>query len=105
MTTKSRLERLQEMAQKNPQDAFAWYGLAMEFKGQEKYADAAETFEQLLKAHPGYTPAYFHYGMSLKALGQNGKAVTVLTRGIQIASEKGDWHARDELQAALQELS
>ena len=59
-------------------------------------------FEQLLGKNPGYTAAYFHYGMTLKQLGEEEKAKEVLSKGVRVAEEKGEKRAREEM---LEELN
>lgn len=99
-----RVEQLKALIEKNPQDAFPRYGLAMEYKNQANYQNAIQIFDQLLEQHSDYTAAYFHFGMSLRALGQGQRAEEIFKRGIEVAGKKGESHARDELQAALAEL-
>lgn len=100
----TRLERLEKLVEKNPQDSFAWYGLAMENKRQGRNQEAADVFEQLLGRDSGYTAAYFHYAVTLKELGEEEKTRQVLAKGVQVAAEKGEQRARDEMQEALDEL-
>ena len=104
MDSDTRVERLQKLIEKNPQDSFAWYGLAMEYKKHERHQEAAHAFQQLLGKNPGHTAAYFHYGMTLKQLGEEEKAKEVLTKGVQVAGEKGEQRARDEMQEELNAL-
>ncbi len=99
-----RLKRLKEFVERNPNDAFAWYGLAMEYQSQEQYEQAIEAFAQLVQRTPDYVAAYFQYGMTLQEIGNVQKAIEVFQKGIQVASEKGDTHARDELVTVLNTL-
>jgi Tfp pilus assembly protein PilF len=100
-----RTERLRILAEKKPEDAFPRYGLAMEYKNQGNHAEAIPLFEQLLEHHPEYIAAYFHFGMSLQAVGQEERAEQVFRQGVDMAERKGELHAKEELQAALAELS
>ncbi len=104
MDSDSRLEHLQKLVEKNPLDSFAWYGLAMEYKNQGRHQESADAFEQLLGKKPGYTAAYFHYGMTLKQLGEEEKAKEVLSKGVQVAEEKGEGRAREEMLEELKAL-
>ena len=101
---KSRLERLKEIVEKKPQDAFAWYGLAIEYKNQGRYQEAIETFDRLLKEDRTYTAAYFHYGQVLTEAGQGEKAEEIFSRGVQVAETNNDRHAQQELLQALDDL-
>ena len=99
-----RIERLRMLVEKNPDDPFPCYGLAMEHKNRGDHREAVRVFQQLVEHHPEYTAAYFHFGMSLQAVGEQGKAEEVLGLGIEMAGKNGESHAREELQAALAEL-
>ena len=99
-----KLERLQSLIRKKPDDAFAWYGLAMEHKNQCQLEEARDAFEHLLELHPGYTPAYYQYGAVLADRGEVEAARRLLGKGIQVASQQGDAHTTEELNRALAEL-
>ena len=99
-----RKQRLQELAQKNPDDPFPRYGLAMEHKREGDLPSAIQIFSDLVEEHPDYLPVYFHYGTSLGAEGRGEKAREVLKAGIDVALRQGNTHARSELEAALEEL-
>ncbi len=100
----TRLERLLELARRQPDAAFPLYGLAMEYKGKNQNEDAAASFASLLEKHPDYTPAFLHYGTLLFEMGRSEEAVEVMKRGIAVCSQRGEQHAREELQAALEQL-
>jgi predicted Zn-dependent protease len=104
MNQKSRRQMLEEVVTAKPDDAFARYGLAMECITGGEDAKAREHFEKLVAAHPDYVPAYYHYGQLLARLSNVGEARRILSTGVQVAQKAGNMHARDELQAALQEL-
>lgn len=99
-----RIERLKTMVEKNPQDSFPLYGLAMEYRKREEYDSAVAIFRRLLQQQPDYTAAYFHLGMTLRALGQASEATEVFQKGIEITGARGESHAQEELRAALAEL-
>ena len=99
--TQMRLERLSELARKNPGDPFANYGLAMEYRRQEQNQEAINTFAKLMQERPDYLPTYFQYGSLLLQMGENSRAEAVFTQGIATAQEQGDQHTRDELSQAL----
>jgi len=100
----SRLEFLEEAVRGNPDNAFARYGLAMELKNAGRAADAWTHFEYLLTHHPEYSATYAQAGMLLSDLGRLDEARSVFKKGIEVAGRQGKTHARDELQAALDDL-
>lgn len=100
-TQKSRRETLESFLAQKPEDAFARYGLALECVKLGDNAAAAEHFQKLLAAHPGYVAGYFQFGQFLARIGREEEARKLLSDGIVVASQAGDMHARDEMQAAL----
>jgi Tfp pilus assembly protein PilF len=101
----TRLEILKSMAEQNPADTLARYGLAMEYRNTGDLAAAAVEFRALLAAHPDYSAAYYHGGQTLERLGQTAEARELYLQGVEATTRKGDFHARDEIQAALEQLS
>ncbi len=92
------------MVAQNPADAFARYGLAMEFIKSGELAHAVAEFRALLENNPNYAAAYFHGGQALEKLGDVEQARELYEKGIQVTMRTGDQHARSELQAALDML-
>ena len=97
----TRLESLKSMVAQNPNESFLRYGLAMEYKNAGELEDAMREFHALIAAHPDYSAAYFHGGMTLEKLGRLEEARTIYLAGIEAATRKGDLHTRSEIQAAL----
>jgi tetratricopeptide (TPR) repeat protein len=97
----TRLEKLKGFVERDPNNAFALYGLAMEYKSLEEYGKAEACFSDLLRRHPEYTAAFYHYGTLLLDLGKIDQAIRVLERGIETCSRQGEIHARDELSQVL----
>lgn len=95
---------LTEILAQNPGDAFARYGLAMEYAGNGKVEAALEQFGTLLSRHPDYTPGYFMAAQTLAKAGRVQEAKERLTQGIASAERTGNQHARGEMQDMLDEL-
>ena len=95
------MEILKTMLEQNPQDAFARYGLAMEYANGGQLEKAAAEFRAVLEFNPSYAAAYFHGGQVLEKLGRVDDARQVYEQGIEVTSRTGDQHTRSELQAAL----
>ncbi len=96
-----RLEKLQAMLTKQPDDAFLLYGVAMEFKKEGRWAEALAQFDRVLAVDPGYCYAYYQKGLVLEENGDVNGAKSAYEAGIKAAVAKNDDHARSELQAAL----
>ena len=95
---------LLEILAQNPQDAFARYGLAMEYAGTGRVDAALEQFAALLGHHPDYTPGYFMAAQTLTKAGRIDEAKLRLEQGIASAGRTGNQHASGEMQAMLEEL-
>ena len=60
-----RIAMLTEIVAENPEDAFARYGLAMEYSKAGEVERAMAEFKTLLEKHPDYTPGYFMAAQTL----------------------------------------
>ena len=101
---KTRREMLEEFVAKKADDAFSRYGLAMECMNSGDSAAADAHFRHLVNHNSGYVPAYLMYAQFLARESRKEEARKVLADGIAAASQKGDAHARDEMQALLNDL-
>ena len=97
----NRLELLTQMVGQDPNNAFARYGLAMEYSNSGNFRKAVEEFHTLLERDENYAAAYFHGGQALEKLGKIEEARALYEKGIEITTRKGDLHTRSEIEAAL----
>ncbi len=100
----NRIETLTEVLSQDPTNAFARYGLAIEYSNSGQMKQAIEEFEKLLSAHPDYTAGYFMAAQTMAKSGRQDEAVNMLREGITVAAKKGDTHAQSEMQAMLDEM-
>ena len=98
-----RLEMLEKMTSSGQADAFAWYGLAMEYRRLDRPKDALKAFETLRAKHPEYLAMYLMAGQVLLAENDPENARIWLERGLELAERTGDAKATSELQDALDE--
>ncbi|MBZ5600478.1 MAG: tetratricopeptide repeat protein [Acidobacteriia bacterium] len=99
-----RVALLTEILAENPADAFARYGLALEYSKAGEVERALEEFGKLLSAHPDYTAGYFMAAQTLAAASRNNDAKKMLADGIASAQRTGNAHAQSEMEAMLAEL-
>ncbi len=99
-----RIATLNEILNQNPNDAFARYGLAMEFSKAGEVKRAVEEFGKLLTAHPDYTAGYFMCAQTLARAERIEEAKKMLADGILSAKRTGNAHAQSEMEAMLAEL-
>jgi predicted Zn-dependent protease len=95
---------LNEILSQQPDDAFARYGLAMEYSKAGDIERALEEFAKLLSTHPDYTAGYFMAAQTLASANRVDEAKKMLVDGISSARRTGDTHAQSEMTAMLEEL-
>jgi predicted Zn-dependent protease len=95
---------LNEILSQNPNDAFARYGLAMEYSKTGEVEHALEEFGKLLSTHPDYTAGYFMAAQTLVGASRVDEAKKMLVDGISSARRTNNAHAQSEMTALLDEL-
>ncbi len=96
---------LAQFLEQNPNDAFARYGLAMEYSKAGETEQALSEFNKLLEMHPDYTNGYFMAAQTLERHGRTAEAKKMLENGIEAARRTGNKHALSEMSGMLDELS
>jgi tetratricopeptide (TPR) repeat protein len=99
-----RIAALNQILTENPRDAFARYGLAMEYSKQGDLDRALAEFSILLEHHHDYTAGYFMAAQTLARAGRTDDAKKMLGDGIASARRTGNLHAQSEMEAMLAEL-
>jgi len=99
-----RLAMLTEILSQNPNDAFARYGLALEYSNAGDVDRALEEFGKLLASHPDYTAGYFMAAQALARADRVSEAKKMLDDGIVSAKRTGNSHAQSEMEGMLADL-
>lgn len=99
-----RIAALNDILTENPKDAFARYGLAMEYSKQGNFDRALAEFAILIESHPDYTAGYFMAAQTLQRAERTEDAKKMLHDGIESARRTGNLHAQSEMEAMLGEL-
>ena len=94
----SRLARLHEFLNNEPDDPFLKYALATEYLSLNDTEKALSYFNDLVINHPSYVGTYYHLGRLYETLGKKEDAVKTYQTGMQVARKAGDNHAFSELQ-------
>jgi Tfp pilus assembly protein PilF len=89
----------------DPDNAFARYGLAMEYLSQNNPEVALTEFAVCIQHNPDYVPAYQMSAQTLIKLGRREDAIVRLKEGIIVASRTNNQHALSEMEAMLDDLS
>lgn len=101
----SRLEKLLEFLQNEPDDEFLQYALATEYLRLNDTEKALQYYENLVKNHPDYVGTYYHLGKLYEALNRKDDAISTYEKGMETAKRKRDNHAFSELQAVYREAT
>jgi Tfp pilus assembly protein PilF len=98
------MRQLQQMLQRQPDDAFLLYGMAMEYKKAGDTSAALDYLQRVTRQDPNYCYAYYQRGLVHESKGDTEAAMKSYREGIEAADRSGDAHARGELEAALEML-
>jgi predicted Zn-dependent protease len=99
-----RVATLKEILAQSPADAFARYGLAVEYSNSGAIDQALEEFGKLISAHPDYSAGYFMAAQTLAKAERTEEAKRMLVDGIASARRTNNSHAQSEMTAMLDEL-
>ncbi|MFN3202470.1 MAG: tetratricopeptide repeat protein [Bradymonadia bacterium] len=101
-----RITALQQMLAEQPEDEFALYALALEYKngGEDHWDEAEALFEKLLKVQPDQLYGWYQLGDLRIGDGRPDEAREALEAGLERAEALGDAKAAGELQALLDQV-
>jgi tetratricopeptide (TPR) repeat protein len=99
-----RIAILSEILTQNPNDAFARYGLAIEYSNGGNVEQAMQEFAKLISVHPDYTAGYFMAAQTLAKADRLEEARKMLGDGILSAKRTGNAHAQSEMEGMLADL-
>ena len=95
---------LKDFLAESPDDAFARYGLALEYRNAGQTDQALEEFRLLIEKNPDYTAGYQMWAQTLVEAGRPEEAARKFSEGIQCARRTGNQHAMSEMTSMLEEL-
>jgi predicted Zn-dependent protease len=99
-----KIAALNEILTMDPGNAFARYGMAMEYVNRGEIDAALAEFDTLLATHPDYTAGYQMAAQTLAKVERIPEAIAKLHAGIASARRSGNSHAMSEMQGMLDEL-
>src|SRR6187455_2811828 len=95
-----RLAMLESLIAGGSADAFAWYGLAMEYRRAGRVSEALATFGSLRERQPDYLPMYLMAGQLLIEQQRTAEAREWLEAGVALAQAQNAAQALGELTSA-----
>ncbi len=104
MASEQRIETLKGMIEKDPDDSFSRYALALEYNGINEPLNAIEILEELIRRDEKYIPAYHQLGQLLSKMNKTQVAKKMYRTGIDLAMAAKDDKAAKEMREELEEL-
>ncbi len=89
------------MLEKEPNDIFLNYALAVEFSGEEKFAEAETQFLKTLQLNNDYLPCYYQLGQTAEKLNKEKEALEYYHKGVELAKKQNNNKALNELNEAI----
>ena len=100
----SRIKQLEDFLQKEPDDSFLNYALAIEYIGINEKSKAKDIFENIIKRDPDYTATYYHLGKLFQEEKNVDRAEEIYQEGIRLTRMRKEQHKLAELQTALNNM-
>lgn len=101
----NRLDSLFKLLEKEPDDSFILYGIALEYKSLKNFKKAEEYLLKVLEVESDYVPAYMQYAQLKEDQNEIEKAKELYKKGIEYAITKGDKHSAKEMEEFLDDLN
>lgn len=98
----SRIDIFAEMAKQQPGEAMIWYGLASEYFKAERWSEATDALQRVVRLNADYTAAYQMLGTALQTQGKLEEARRAWMEGIEAATRTGAWKARQHMEGLLE---
>jgi tetratricopeptide (TPR) repeat protein len=101
----TRLTKLLEFLESDPNDPFILYALATEYNSLNDVDQSFAYYLKLLAEHPEYVGTYYHLGKLYEKNDNLEAAIDIYQKGMVAARAKRDMHAFSELQGAFNSAS
>jgi Flp pilus assembly protein TadD len=100
-----RMAALLKMLERNPSDARARFGLALEYEKAGDWEQAAAQLQAYLEAADDEGNAWGRLGHALRQLGREDEARAAYLRGVEVAQRHGHPSMAMEFEEVLSELA
>ena len=99
-----RIESIQAMLSKAPNDLFLHYSLGMEYAAGNRWEDAMAQFGFCIKLDANYLPAYVEAGKAMRNAGKLDKAREVFQAALSLAEILKQEHTANFIKQQLEGL-
>ena len=96
-----RKELIFDMLEKEPNDVFLNYALAMEHLSTGDYKDAEAQLRKVLTINPNYLPCFYQLGQVNEKLNNTETAISFYKQGVNLAKSQNNTKALGELNEAI----
>ncbi len=98
---KKRIESLKSFLEKDQNDSFTRYALALEYLNGNEIVEGIRELETILAHDKEYIATYYQLAKAYVNIGERSKAKAIYEQGIELTELKGDSHTNQELREAL----
>lgn len=95
--SESRIQQFEKMAHDDPNNELGHFSLGKAYLEADRFEEAAASLKRALDLNPTLSKAYELIAVALDGAGQRETAVEFLTRGVEVADERGDRKPRDAM--------
>lgn len=99
-----RIAQFRKMATDDPENELGHFRLGQLLAEDGQHAEATKAFARTLELSPQFSKVYQLLAECHQKLGENEKAIEVLTTGYKVADERGDKMPRDAMGKMLAQL-
>src|ERR1700730_15160306 len=96
-----RIAQFRKMANDDPENELGHYRLGQLLMEDKQYAEAIQSFRRTLELSPQFSKVYHLLAQCQLNNGQRDETLATLSRGFDIADERGDNMPRDEMARML----
>ena len=100
----TRFDQLLSFLEKEPNDPFLNYAVAMEYIGKDKKDLAFEKLKYIVELHPKYGATYYHLAKLYLEKEDRENAEITFKKGIEITKNNKEQHLLAELQSAYNDF-
>jgi tetratricopeptide (TPR) repeat protein len=97
----SRKDMLLNLLEKEQNDVFLNYALALELESLGDLNEAEHQLEKVLKMDPEYLACYYRLGQVNEKLKRTEEAITFYKQGLELAKKQGNAKTAGEINVAL----
>jgi Tfp pilus assembly protein PilF len=101
----SKIDALESMLAKGPDNALLRFGLGSEYLNAERYDEAVTQLAKAVEMSPRHSAAWKLYAKALALKGATEQAIGAYEQGIAVATAQGDVQAAKEMQVFLKRLN